>query len=272
MIKKDSGSIKLPFFSRILNYGFQSFEQNVNFIDLIQGYKEQQKVDILANDPFYIEFFKNLFKVDVEVVLNHFYDYKNDTTFHEKFKNKLSELDKIDDGNTGDVRFNSLLLYTAVRIVKPQVVVETGVANGKSSALILLALSHNKSGTLYSFDLPNHKGNTLEDGSKTHTYEKEVGWLVPDYLKKNWELYLGDSLELMSSSKLPENIDIFFHDSLHTYKHTLAEIDIAISKASKDALILVDDIDMESGIALHDTLISRNKIGFAYREIGGFFI
>lgn len=272
MIKKDSGSIKLPFYSRILNYGFQSFEQNVKYINLIQGYKEQEKVNILSNDPFYIEFFKNLFKINVEDILSFFYDYQNDVFFHENFKSKLSELDQIDDGNTGDVRFNSLLLYTAVRIIKPEVIVETGVANGKSSAIILLALNHNKSGTLYSFDLPNKKGNTLEDGSQTHTYEKEVGWLVPDYLKNSWKLYLGDSLELMASNKLPDNIDIFFHDSLHTYNHTMGEIEIAISKARSNALILVDDIDMESGVALHDTLIRRNKIGFAYREIGGFFI
>jgi predicted O-methyltransferase YrrM len=272
MIKKASGSITLPFYSRILNYGFQSFEQNVEYINLIEGYKEQEKVNILANDPYYIEFFKTLFKVEAEEIIRYFYDYQNDLIFHESFKNKLSELDQIDDGNTGDVRFNSLLLYTAVRIVKPKVVVETGVANGKSSAIISLALNHNKLGKLYSFDLPNEKGNTLEDGAKTHTYEREVGWLVPDYLRNNWELYLGDSLELMSSNKLPDNIDIFFHDSLHTYKHTLGEIDIAISKASKNALILVDDIDMESGNALHDTLIRLNKIGFAYREIGGFFL
>ena len=77
----------------------------------------------------------------------------------------------------------------------------------------LLPLNHNKYGTLYSFDLPNKKGNTLEDGSQKHTYEKGVGWLVSDYLKNSWKLYLGDSLELMASNKLPYNIDIFFNDS-----------------------------------------------------------
>ena len=128
-----------------------------------------------------------MFKVEVDEILSYFFDYQNDMYFHEKFKSKLSELDLIDDGNTGDVRFNSLLLYTAVRILKPKIFVETGVANGKSSAIILLALSHNKFGNLISFDLPNKKGNILDDGSKTHTYEKEVGWLVPDYLKDNWK-------------------------------------------------------------------------------------
>ena len=108
MIKKDSGSIKLPFYSRILNYGFQSFEQNVQLINLIPGYKEQKKVDILSNDPFYLEFFKNLFKIGIEDILSIFYDYQNDLHFHENFKSKLSELDQIDDGNTGDVRINGV--------------------------------------------------------------------------------------------------------------------------------------------------------------------
>ena len=65
MIKKNSGSIKLPFYSRILYYGFYSFEQNVKYINLIQGYKEQEKVNILSKNPFYIEFFKNLFRKNI---------------------------------------------------------------------------------------------------------------------------------------------------------------------------------------------------------------
>ena len=73
--------------------------------------------------------------MNVEDILS-FYDYQNDVIFQENFKSKLSELNQIDDRNTGDVSFNSLLLYTLVRIIKPKVVVETGVANGKSSAII----------------------------------------------------------------------------------------------------------------------------------------
>src|SRR5947207_15097922 len=46
-------------------------------------------------------------------------------------------------------------LYAVVRAFKPEVIVETGVASGISSAHILRALAATGSGPLYSFDLPN---------------------------------------------------------------------------------------------------------------------
>lgn len=45
-------------------------------------------------------------------------------------------------------------LYTIIRIRKPDIVVETGVAQGVSSTFILQALEDNGRGQLYSIDLP----------------------------------------------------------------------------------------------------------------------
>jgi hypothetical protein len=55
---------------------------------------------------------------------------------------------------TGEIRIHAHSIYAVVRILKPRAMVETGVANGKSSALILRALERNGSGRLYSVDLP----------------------------------------------------------------------------------------------------------------------
>ncbi len=46
-------------------------------------------------------------------------------------------------------------LYAIVRSLKPETVLETGVASGLASAYILLALRQNKKGKLYSIDLPS---------------------------------------------------------------------------------------------------------------------
>jgi len=48
-----------------------------------------------------------------------------------------------------------LFPYAAVRILKPECVVETGIANGVSSAYILLALHRNQRGKLHSIGLPD---------------------------------------------------------------------------------------------------------------------
>jgi predicted O-methyltransferase YrrM len=270
-MKIQLGSIKVPFYSNIFNFGFESFTKIKNQIDEISGYKEIEKVNILSNDYFYIQYFTKLFNVKIEDVLIYFNDYKNDDKFHSEFSKKLNDLELIDDGNAGDVRFNSLLLYTTVRILKPKILMETGVANGKSSALFLLAMKHNGFGNLISIDLPNNKNNILDDGAMTHTFGKEVGWLVPDYLNINWKLILNNSIDEMEKYFKEKNkIDLFFHDSLHTFDHTYKELTLAFENMNSGGCIMVDDIDMDSGKALYDIMTKYKKIGFAYREIGSF--
>jgi len=57
-----------------------------------------------------------------------------------------------------------ILLYAMVRALKPEVVVETGVANGVSSSFILKALDRNSRGRLYSIDLHYREGVSVPIG------------------------------------------------------------------------------------------------------------
>ena len=65
------------------------------------------------------------------------------------FSEKLNKLDNSKGERHDDLRFHAITLYLVVRHIKPNLFIETGVASGKSSALILLALHHNKKGKLY---------------------------------------------------------------------------------------------------------------------------
>ena len=127
-------------------------------------------------------------------------------------------------------------LYVLCRVIKPQSVVETGVADGYSSSFILSALEANLKGHLYSIDLPNQPGQELTCGRTT-------GWLVPEGLKKRWTLLLGSSRE-----KLPQlldslkTIDIFYHDSGHSYENMMFEFNEAISHLGQNSLLVSDDI------------------------------
>jgi hypothetical protein len=126
-----------------------------------------------------------------------------------------------------------LLIYAAVRALRPQVVVETGIANGVSSAYILLALHRNQCGALHSIGLPDP--DYLPEG-------KEAGWFVPKWLHKPWHVHLGDAKEILPRL-LPElgRIDIFSHDSLHTYEHMLWEFEIAYPFLGLGELLFADD-------------------------------
>lgn len=127
-------------------------------------------------------------------------------------------------------------LYVACRLLRPEIVVETGVADGFSSAFILYALENNKKGHLYSIDLPNQKGQELGTG-------KFSGWLVPEEFKYKWTLIFGSSKERLPNllEELRE-IDIFYHDSDHSYDNMMFEFEAAIKYIKQNGILISDDV------------------------------
>ena len=126
-----------------------------------------------------------------------------------------------------------LLQYAAVRAIRPQTVVETGVASGISSSYLLLALHRNRKGTLHS----------VEIGDSYHLpLDKEPGWIVPGWLRSRWQLHIGDaSVILPGLMQELSPVDIFIHDSLHSYEHMKLEFGIARPHVRTGGLILADD-------------------------------
>jgi predicted O-methyltransferase YrrM len=126
-----------------------------------------------------------------------------------------------------------LLQYAAVRALKPDTVVETGIANGVSSCYLLLALHKNNKGQLHSVGLSDPQ--YLPEG-------RQAGWLVPDWLGGRWNIYRGDSREILPRL-LPQvrPLDIFIHDSLHSYEHMYWEFKTAYPHLRPGKLLLADD-------------------------------
>ena len=83
--------------------------------------------------------------------------------------------------------------YALCRFVRPATVVETGVANGVTTAFLLQALEANGAGALFSIDLP-----------PAGVDPKLVGHLVPQQLRSRWRLSFGASKQLLPS--LLENL------------------------------------------------------------------
>ena len=128
-------------------------------------------------------------------------------------------------------------LYIMTRILKPKVVVETGVFEGHSSLSILLALEENNKGYLYSIDLPSPKLPP----------NKEPGWIVPEYLRKRWDLRLGKSSELLPGLlEEVKEVDIFLHDSKHSYENMHWEYKTAWNRIRKGGLLLSHDISQNA--------------------------
>src|ERR1039458_6837401 len=126
-----------------------------------------------------------------------------------------------------------LVQYAVVRACRPEVIVETGVASGVSSSHLLLALERNQKGTLHSVEISD--ASYLPQG-------KEVGWVVPPGLRARWRLHIGDSAGILPSllQELGE-VDIFIHDSLHTYEYMKFEFQLAGPHIRRGGLLFADD-------------------------------
>jgi hypothetical protein len=157
-----------------------------------------------------------------------------------------------------------LMQYAAVRALAPECIVETGVANGVSSSYLLLALHKNRKGRLHSIGL-NDPG-FLPIGA-------ELGWLVPAWLRGRWLLHIGDSCQLLPSVLLKlGGIDIFVHDSLHTYDYMLWEFRAAYLHLRSGGLLISDDAAWNPAFPEFTREVSARKalimhgVGFLQKE------
>jgi predicted O-methyltransferase YrrM len=142
-------------------------------------------------------------------------------------------------------------LYAVLRQLQPEIAVETGVANGFSTAFSLLALEHNGAGHLHSVDLPREVGRDYEEGT---FYEgegragipagAEPGWLIPAELKRRWTLIPGRTQdELAPLLERLGTIDSFMHDSEHSFECMWFEFNEAWPHLREGGVLLSDDVN-----------------------------
>ena len=124
-------------------------------------------------------------------------DYEQE--YLNKLQNKLSGayLEKI------DIRF----INGMIRKYKPKKILEVGVANGGSSAVILNAIENIENSHLYSIDKLINAYNRTE----------ETGWIVKEKFRNllnKWTLYTG-GITANFIEKIGGDIDFVFIDTLH---------------------------------------------------------
>jgi len=206
-----------------------------------------------SEDKERIEKLNDFLKID----LRQYYD--------EIFDNEiLSEIEKNTINYWNDFRTvafsDSRMLYLLTRHYKPNIIIETGVNHGLSSAMFLLGLCKNKKGHLYSVDLPFTKRKNLSEKEKQSRIVafprgKSEGWLVPEKLRDRWTLQLGDAKILLPQIlKDVKECDIFFHDSDHSYSHMLWEFNTVWPYLN--SLLLSDDIQRNEAF---DDFVKRHN-------------
>jgi hypothetical protein len=125
---------------------------------------------------------------------------------------------------------SAFLLYALVRLLRPSIVLETGVANGLSSFFILSAMQANGHGSLHSVD------RSADVGALLSSRERER-WCLHVLQARNLKANFSSILEALAP------VDMFFHDSDHTYPWQAFEFEAALRKLAPGAILASDDCD-----------------------------
>ena len=138
--------------------------------------------------------------------------------------------------NDGD-RAHAAAIWCAVMHSRPEVVVETGVAHGLTSRVILEGLERNGSGRLWNIDLP------AVDPALHH----EIGIAVPAGLKSRWCYVAATPRAAAGAARTLPRVDLFVHDSLHTARNLGFELDTVWPALPPGGIAVVDDVDHSLG-------------------------
>jgi hypothetical protein len=123
-------------------------------------------------------------------------------------------------------------VWCVVRHLKPERVVETGVARGVLTRFVLQALHDNRKGHLWSIDLPP----VLPD------WHAESAVAITDELRRRWTLLRGSSRRrLPALLREVGTVDLFIHDSLHTEANMRFEFAHGWAALGPGAVLVADD-------------------------------
>lgn len=125
-----------------------------------------------------------------------------------------------------DIRLGRRLLwYAAVRIMKPAVVVETGVDKGLGSLILCAALVRNAG--------EDHPGRYFGTDIKP-----DAGYLLGGKYAQVGTILYGDSIA--SLENFPDTIDLFISDSEHDPRYEAREYDTISGKLAAKFLVISD--------------------------------
>jgi Methyltransferase domain len=123
-------------------------------------------------------------------------------------------------------------LWVLVRHLRPERVVETGVARGISSAFTLEAMARNGTGHLWSIDLPPLGGD----------WESQIGIAVAAERRDRWTYIRGASRRVLPGLlRRLGSIELFTHDGLHTRKCQDFEYRAAWPRLAHGGALVSDD-------------------------------
>ena len=176
-------------------------------------------------------------------------------------------------------------LYLLMRFQKPTIALETGVERGGSTLALLKGLYANTQlltpcdgcmpSKLYSYDISNSTRflfaeQEWEKGKEAKIQRKNVkriyvpiGTLVPEWLKSNWNLIIGDSIKKVPQTlKKVGVIDFFVAGYGHTYDIQKAEVGNIWDSLKSGGILVIDRSDWEGDKYFNEMLSTKDIAHF----------
>jgi len=213
-----------------------------------------------------VTFIKQLTGAPPEEIREYLLEIRSDREFHEEMERNWRMFSQQSSiwWAPGVSATLGMTLYVLCRELQPSNVVETGVSSGVSSSYILRALAKSRHGELHSIDLPQEEYSA----SNSNDSEPQTGWLIPDYLRDRWHLISGKSSDKLKP--VLENlqvIDVFMHDSEHTYRNMMWEYLTAWHFLKVGGVLVSHNIDMNN--AFPDFCRKIKDRGCLFNGMGG---
>ena len=124
-----------------------------------------------------------------------------------------------------DMAEQSHLLRDAVRQYWQPVIAELGTRTGESTSALLSAAS-SCGGRMWSVDIAQvHPSDWWE----------QTGW---------WKFLAADDMSDMAAQFIPDQLDVLFIDTSHTYEHTLAELRKYVPRVRPGGTVLCHDTEL----------------------------
>lgn len=199
---------------------------------------------------------------NIKEVLNYFREIETDEELLNHLKKKINESPESRKTDKNFKYGRRIGWYAFVRILKPKIVIETGIDKGLGSCVLASALIKNK-----------------EEGFEGYYYGTDInpkaGYLFDGVYKKFGEILYGDSIE--SLKKFDIKIDLFINDSDHSAEYEYNEYLTIQNNISDDAVILGDNshcsdklykFSIENGRRFYSLKKNRQIIGIPARGLG----
>ncbi len=142
--------------------------------------------------------------------------------------------------------------YALTRALRPAHVMETGTDKGLGTCVFAAAILRNGEGRLTTLDInPNS------------------GYLLTGKYAEVTERLIGDSVAQIRAGSEP--VDLFIHDSWHSYEHELAEFEAVAPRLAEPALVLSDNAEVTDALVDWSNARGRRFLYFGEEPVDHWF-